>query len=101
VDLYLAGDLEPLAAELNKQDLEEAAVEKQFQARLIDDRNVKMADRIAARCRDNKTRSYFFAVGAAHYSGETGILAQLAKKGFKVTRLTNADAGSIARKPAA
>jgi uncharacterized protein YbaP (TraB family) len=101
VDLYLAGDLEPLAAELNKQDREEAALEKQFQSRLIDDRNVKMADRIAARCRDNKTRSYFFAVGAAHYSGETGILAQLARKGFKVTRLTNADAGSIARKPAA
>jgi uncharacterized protein YbaP (TraB family) len=101
VDLYLAGDLEPLAAELNKQDLEAAAVEKQFQSRLIDDRNVKMADRIAARCSNNKTRSYFFAVGAAHYSGETGILAQLAKKGFKVTRLTNADAGSITRKPAA
>src|SRR5215470_3708769 len=28
VDLYLAGDLEPLAAELNKQDTEEAALEK-------------------------------------------------------------------------
>jgi uncharacterized protein YbaP (TraB family) len=40
-------------------------------------------------------------VGAAHYSGETGVLAQLAKKGFKVTRLTNADAGLITRKPTA
>jgi uncharacterized protein YbaP (TraB family) len=101
VDLYLAGDLEPLAAELNEQDVGEAAVEKQFQSRLIDDRNLKMAERIAARCRDNKTRSYFFAVGAAHYAGETGILAQLTRRGFKVTRLTNADAASIVRKPAA
>jgi uncharacterized protein len=101
VDLYLAGDLEPLAAELDKQDVQEAAVAKQFQSRLIDERNIKMADRIAARCRENKTRSYFFAVGAAHYAGETGIIAQLAKQGFKVTRLTNADAASIVRKPAA
>jgi uncharacterized protein YbaP (TraB family) len=101
VDLYLAGDLEPLAAELSKQDVGEAAVEKQFQTRLIDDRNLKMAERIAARCRDNKTRSYFFAVGAAHYAGETGILVQLIRRGFKVTRLTNADAASIVRKPAA
>src|SRR5262249_45463151 len=84
VDLYLAGDLEPLAAELTKQDAGEAALEKEFQSRLIDQRNVRMAERIADRCSKNKTRSYFFAVGAAHYAGETGILAQLAQKGFKV-----------------
>jgi uncharacterized protein YbaP (TraB family) len=101
VALYLAGDLAPLASELNKQDPEHEILGKQFQTRLLDDRNVKMADRIAARCRENKTRSYFFAVGAAHYAGETGIVNQLTKKGFKVTRLKSADAPSIARKPAA
>jgi hypothetical protein len=101
VNLYLAGDLVPLAAELNKEDPEEQILGKQFQTRLLDDRNVRMADRIAAKCSTNKTRSYFFAVGAAHYAGETGIVNQLMKKGLKVTRLKPADAASLVRKPAA
>lgn len=101
VNLYLAGDLGPLAAELDKEDPETQALGKQFQTRLLDDRNVRMADRIAAKCNANKNRSYFFAVGAAHYAGETGIVNQLMKKGYKVTRLKPADAASIVRKPAA
>ena len=101
VDLYLAGNLEPLAAELDKADPEMEALGKNFQAKLIDDRNTKMADRMAAHINEKKNRSYFFAVGAAHYAGTTGIISQLTKKGFKVTRLTPADAASIARKPAA
>jgi uncharacterized protein YbaP (TraB family) len=101
VDLYLAGDLASVASELDKQDPEHEILGKKFQTRLLDDRNIKMADRIAARCRENKTRSYFFALGAAHYAGETGIVNQLTKKGFKVTRLKAADAASIVRKPAA
>ena len=99
VALYLAGDLAPLAAELDKEDPETQALGKQFQTRLLDDRNVRMADRIAAKCSANKNRSYFFAVGAAHYAGETGIVNQLAKKGYKVTRIKAED--SIVRKPAA
>jgi len=101
VDLYLGGDLATVAAELDKQDPEHEILGKKFQTRLLDDRNVKMADRIAARIKDNKTRSYFFAVGAAHYAGDAGIVNQLTKKGFKVTRLKPADAGAIVRKRAA
>ncbi len=92
VDLYLTGDLNKLTEELNRQDPEQEALRKKFMTRLLDDRNMKMADRIAARVAEKPAKSYFFAVGAGHYGGETGILAQLAKKGLKVTRVT-ADAG--------
>lgn len=70
-------------------------------ARVIDDRNIALADRIAARCALKPAKSYFFAVGALHYAGDTGIITQLTKKGFKITRLAPADAASIVRKPAA
>jgi hypothetical protein len=101
VNLYLAGDLAGLAGELNEQYPDDAALKKKMVARVIDDRNLAMADRIAARCATKPARSYFFAVGALHYAGNTGIVTQLTKKGFKITRLGPADAASIVRKPAA
>ncbi len=100
VDLYLKGDLDPLAAELTKEEIADEALKKKFMKLLIDDRNVKMANRIADLCNEKPAKSRFFAIGALHYAGETGILAQLTKKGLKMTRLTGADAAAV-RKPAA
>jgi uncharacterized protein YbaP (TraB family) len=97
VDLYLRGDLDVLAAEINRQDPEFEALQKKFTAKLLDDRNVKMADRIAARIGEKPARTYLFAVGAAHYPGETGLLSLLGKKGLKVTRLGPADEARITR----
>jgi hypothetical protein len=100
--LYLAGDLDQLADEAKKQDLSgDQALNKKIETRVIDDRNTKMATKIAELCSRKPARSYFFAVGALHYAGDTGILSQLTKKGFKITRLGPADASSIVRKPAA
>ena len=101
VNLYLAGDLGPLAGELNDQYPDDPALKKKMVARVIDDRNVSLSGRIAALCAKRPAKSYFFAVGALHYAGDTGILTQLTKKGFKITRLGPADAASIVRKPAA
>src|SRR5262245_17172816 len=98
VDLYLAGDLDRLAGELNEQYPEDEALRKKITARIVDDRNTKMAERIAERCAKQPSRSYFFAVGALHYAGDTGIIAQLTKKGFKVSRLTGRDAASVVRR---
>jgi uncharacterized protein YbaP (TraB family) len=67
----------------------------------IDERNTRMVERIAVRLGQTPPRSYFFAVGAAHFVGETGILSQLTKRNFKVTRLGPRDAGRTVRKPAA
>ena len=101
VNLYLAGDLNQLSAELDQQNPDDQALKKKMVARVVDDRNAKMAEKIAARCAAKPARSYFFAVGALHYAGETGIINQLTKKGVKITRLHPADAASIVRKPAA
>ena len=101
IDLYLAGDLNQLAAEAHQQSTGDPALNKKIIARIIDDRNLKMTAKIAELCAKLPSKSYFFAVGALHYAGETGILNQLAKKGFKVTRLGPEDAATIVRKPAA
>jgi uncharacterized protein YbaP (TraB family) len=101
IDLYLAGDLDQLAAEANKQSPRDQALNQKMMARVVDDRNTKMAARIAELCAKKPSRSHFFAVGALHYAGETGILNQLTKKGFKIRRLAPADASSLVRKPAA
>lgn len=101
VDLYLAGDLNRLAAEVNKQYPQDAALNKKIVARVVDERNTKMTAKIAELCAKKPSRSYFFAVGALHYAGDSGIISQLAKKGFKVTRLGPNDAASIVRKRAA
>jgi uncharacterized protein YbaP (TraB family) len=101
VDSYLAGDLNALARELNDEYPDDPVLKNKMTVRVIDDRNTKMATRIAERIGKKPARSYFFAVGALHYAGDTGILAQLSKKGFKITRLTPRDAATIVRKPAA
>jgi len=100
VDLYLSGDLDALAAEMNRQDPEYEILEEKFKTRLLDDRNVNMADRIAAHLSENPTKSYFFAVGAGHYPGDAGVLSLLGRKGLRVTRLGPSDAATLV-KPAA
>jgi uncharacterized protein YbaP (TraB family) len=101
VDLYLTGDLNQLAKEVNEQYPKDEDLNKKLLARLVDDRNLRMAERIAVLCQKKPGRSYFFAVGAMHYAGDTGIINQLTKRGFKITRLGPNDAASIVRKPAA
>jgi len=101
VDMYLKGDLNQLAAELNKQYPEDEALNKKIIGRVVTERNLKMSSKIADLCAKKPAKSYFIAVGALHYAGETGIIDQLTKKGFKITRLGPGDAASIVRKPAA
>ncbi|HET6268365.1 MAG TPA: TraB/GumN family protein, partial [Acidobacteriota bacterium] len=101
VDLYLTGDLNRLAAEMNKQYPNDQALNKKMITRVVDDRNTKMAEKIAQLCAKKPVKSYFFAVGALHYAGDTGIVSQLTRKGYKITRLSPNDATSIVRKPAA
>ena len=52
---------------------------------MIDERNVRMAERIAARLRSGPPTVY--AVGLAHVVGKNGIVARLQHAGFHVTRV--------------
>jgi uncharacterized protein YbaP (TraB family) len=102
VQKYLAGDLNPLAAELEDQGPTEEALRQKIETRVVTNRNLIMADRIGALLAQKPAKSYFIAVGALHYAGDTGLISQLTKKGFKITRLTPADASTIVvHKPAA
>ena len=55
-----------------------------FSRRLLTERNVRMAMRLQARLKEGGT---FVAVGALHLTGEGGVLAELERRGWKVTRV--------------
>ncbi|MBN2495034.1 MAG: TraB/GumN family protein [Deltaproteobacteria bacterium] len=62
-------------------------IDRKLMKRLFEDRNTSMSQRIAARLKKEKEKSFFFAIGAGHLPGETGIAERLRKAGFKVTRV--------------
>jgi uncharacterized protein len=101
VKTYLAGDLNQLAIELEDQGPVEDGLKQKIETRVVTNRNIIMADRISALLGKKPAKSYFIAIGALHYAGDTGLLSQLMKKGFTVKRLTPADASSLmVHKPA-
>jgi len=55
-----------------------------YTERLIQDRNRRMADRVAARLAEGNA---LIAVGALHLYGEDGVLGLLSARGYKVTRV--------------
>jgi uncharacterized protein YbaP (TraB family) len=65
---YMAGDGGRLEALLNR--------------RLIDERNLKMAERMQPRL---EAGGAFIAIGALHLPGPTGVLALLAEQGYRLT----------------
>jgi len=83
---YQKGNLEDFGALLVKY-VKDDEFSKNFMQKLLHDRNILMADRILKLLEDNPSKSYFFAVGAGHYWGDTGIQNLLAKQGIKVQRL--------------
>jgi hypothetical protein len=52
--------------------------------RLLDERNIRMADRADVLLKNGRA---FIAVGALHLYGERGVLALLANRGYRVTRM--------------
>jgi uncharacterized protein YbaP (TraB family) len=56
-----------------------------FEHRLIDQRNVRMVDRMASRV---DRGGVFIAIGAGHLGGERGVLALLERRGYAVKRVT-------------
>lgn len=59
---------------------------KEFQKKLLDDRNVKMAEKIDGYLKEKGP--FFVVVGAAHLCGEVGLVKLLEKKGAKAEQVT-------------
>jgi uncharacterized protein len=87
IDVYLGGDEERIAliayAYVDRQD---AVLGKLLDA-LIDRRNDGMTARIAELLAADPKSAHFFAVGALHYPGPRGLLAQLRSRGMEITRV--------------
>ncbi len=92
IELYVRGDLAGLRG-LESGNGDDAELSR----RLIDQRNVRMADRIAPRARKG---GVFVAIGAAHLGGEQGVLALLERRGFRVTQVEPAAAATVPEVPA-
>ena len=63
---------------------DETDVNKRLMKALLDDRNIKMAEKADTFMQGAKDKSHFFAVGAAHYTGKTAVQKLLKKKGYTI-----------------
>ncbi len=87
VAAYLSGDSERLMSTLQESMGADRELYTKVSTVLLDERNVRMADRILERLAQEPQTVHFFAVGAAHYPGPRGIVSLLEKKGLTVTRV--------------
>jgi len=84
VQAYLKGNSETLAVldEKITGGMLPPALWQRMRARLLDERNVLMAERMIAASADKKL---FVGVGASHLAGKGGLLAKLKQAGFKLS----------------
>lgn len=92
MDLYLAGDQRELMRYMFEfMDPNDKLDQKSLEL-LLTSRDKRMAERIAKKIEQHPNRSYFFAVGAAHLSGEkVSVLTHLRDAGLKLRRLKPGD----------
>jgi uncharacterized protein YbaP (TraB family) len=85
LDNYLKRDLKALM-ELNDQLSQEGdpKLGKLFQARVVDERNLRMVNRLQKPLAEG---GLFVAVGALHLPGEKGMLRLLEQRGYRVVRI--------------
>ncbi|WP_158082316.1 TraB/GumN family protein [Paenibacillus ferrarius] len=50
------------------------------------DRDAAMAEKIEGYLNGDKKETYMIALGASHFSGDSGLVAMLEKQGFKVVK---------------
>lgn len=84
IKAYLAGDSDKVAAldEKITGGMLPPALWTKMRAKLLDERNVVMAQRIAE---EAQNKAVFAAVGASHLAGKGGLIARLKKAGFNLS----------------
>lgn len=80
--LYLEGDLQGLLEFSDAMTADYPSLAQAFSRIAIDDRNVRMVERMQTRLQEGNA---FVAVGALHLPGEKGILNLLAQQGYRVS----------------
>ncbi len=97
IEAYRSGD----PARLWRLFTEQFDLEREFDRKMLDrllvQRNGTMTAGIAQALSERPAKVHFFAVGAAHYFEEEGILAQLRARGFALRRLAAADTTQLRR----
>ncbi len=101
VEEYVSGDLDALYALLTESVDVDSVVGRKFVTRLVTERNVRMAERIAARLQAEPEKAHFFVIGTLHYPGERGLLALLRKQGLALSRLSAGDSALPTSRPLA
>lgn len=83
---YLAGDSEQVANmdDAMTQGVLPAALWQRMRVKLLDERNVLMAERSLEQAKQGRV---FIAVGAAHLAGKDGLIQAFRQAGFKLTPL--------------
>lgn len=87
IDAYLAGNLAAMSRigeEMAGGSADMKRLNRIITRRLLDERNVRMAERMHARLKEGRA---FVAIGALHLYGERGVLAELERRGWRVTRV--------------
>jgi len=87
VEAYLRRDLAAMWRINDESDAnvpEYKAANERFAQRLLDDRNLRMVDRMQPQLRAGRT---FIAVGALHLYGEHGLLNLLSQRGYRLERV--------------
>jgi uncharacterized protein YbaP (TraB family) len=84
MSVYLAGDSNKVAAldEKITGGMLPPALWAKMRARLLDERNIVMAQRIVE---EANSKSVFVAVGASHLAGKGGLIARLKEAGYKLS----------------
>ena len=99
VQLYIDGDIDGILKYQTLNGREPTERDKRFMKWILDDRNVHMADRLAERMKKAPGKTWFVAVGAAHYTGAVSVQKLLEEKGFKVRRIVRTDKLPAVKKP--
>ncbi|MFT6863790.1 MAG: hypothetical protein ACJAVK_002351 [Akkermansiaceae bacterium] len=89
LDLYLTKDVPKIGKFLTKMmaetDYGDRDLSDRLMKKVLDDRNITMAETISKALAEKPGKAHFFAVGAAHYTGATAIQDLLTKKGYTIT----------------
>lgn len=83
IQAYLAGDLDKLTDQLLAYMQGERFYEDLL-TQIIDDRNNEMTQTIQMLVEENPNEIFFFAIGAGHFAGQSGIKSRLEKAGYNI-----------------